>query len=135
MTISYIEKGTGLHAAISAAGHWLEQRDGVWISSNDAAVQAIIDVYNELPDLKAAKIDTIKSEGVARAKVIFPSITDFATLDLIAQLVLSISSSARAPTPRITSLGAIWTAGSNAAAAVNAATTPAQIAAVTVNWP
>ena len=43
--INYAEKGAGLHRAIAAAGHRLEQRDGIWISSDDVAVQAIIDGY------------------------------------------------------------------------------------------
>ncbi|MBY0238131.1 MAG: hypothetical protein K2X55_02345 [Burkholderiaceae bacterium] len=54
MTINYIEKGYGLHEAIRAAGHWLVQRDGLWISSNDVVVQAIIDSYT-LAQTKAAK--------------------------------------------------------------------------------
>lgn len=45
MTVQYTEKGVGLHTAIQAAGHWLRQTDGQWVSSNDAAVQAIIDGY------------------------------------------------------------------------------------------
>lgn len=45
MTIQYTEKGAGLHKAIQAAGHWLRQTDGQWVSSNDAAVQSIIDGY------------------------------------------------------------------------------------------
>lgn len=52
--INYTEKGIGLHAAISAAGHWLEDRDGVWTSSDDIAVQAIIDGYT-LAQAKAEK--------------------------------------------------------------------------------
>lgn len=44
--ISYIEKGAGLHTAISSAGHWLAHVDGVWVSSDDEAVQAIIDGYS-----------------------------------------------------------------------------------------
>ncbi|MBI3771458.1 MAG: hypothetical protein HY272_01945 [Gammaproteobacteria bacterium] len=43
--ITYAEKGSGLHRVIAASGHWLEQRNGEWISSNDAAVQTIIDGY------------------------------------------------------------------------------------------
>ncbi len=43
--INYVEKGFGLHVAVGAAGHSLEQLDGVWVSSNDGAVQAIIDAY------------------------------------------------------------------------------------------
>ena len=43
--IQYIEKGAGLHEAIAAAGHRLQQRDGVWIADDEAAVQTIIDSY------------------------------------------------------------------------------------------
>ena len=52
--LSYIEKGACLHEAIAAAGHWLEQRDGVWLSSDDEAVQAIIDACT-LAQAKAEK--------------------------------------------------------------------------------
>lgn len=45
MSIQYTERGPGLHTAIAAAGHSLRQVDGVWVSSDDAAVQAIIDAY------------------------------------------------------------------------------------------
>ncbi len=43
--ITYIEKGIGLHEKIAALGHQLAEVDGVWTSSDDAAVQAIIDGY------------------------------------------------------------------------------------------
>lgn len=52
--IFYTEKGIGLHEAISAAGHWMAQVDGVWRSSDDPVVQAIIDGYT-LDKAKAAK--------------------------------------------------------------------------------
>lgn len=45
MSIRYTEKGAGLHAAIRAAGHKLAQIDGEWRSTDDKAVQAIIDSY------------------------------------------------------------------------------------------
>lgn len=54
--INYTEKGAGLHAAIATAGHWLVEHDGVWMSDNDTAVQAIIDNYNPLP---GAQLDAI----------------------------------------------------------------------------
>lgn len=60
--ITYTEKGAGLHTAIHAAGHWLVEQDGKWISSDDAAVQAIIDAYDPLPQAKAAKSDAIQAE-------------------------------------------------------------------------
>lgn len=43
--IKYTEKGVGLHNAITAAGHSLYELDGVWVSSDDVAVQAVIDTY------------------------------------------------------------------------------------------
>lgn len=49
--IDYQEKGAGLHRAISDAGHWLMEMDGVWVSSDDIAVQVIIDGYS-LDDCK-----------------------------------------------------------------------------------
>jgi hypothetical protein len=56
MTIKYTEKGFGLHQAIEAAGHWLRDENGVWISDDDKAVQAIIDGYDALV---AAKNDAL----------------------------------------------------------------------------
>ena len=65
MAITYTEKGSGMHAAINAAGHWLEQRDGVWRSSDDTAVQVIIDDYS----LDAAKSEMSKQVS-AHAKLL-----------------------------------------------------------------
>jgi hypothetical protein len=45
--INYIEKGYGLHEEIERQGYTLAQIDGVWVSSNDEAVQLIIDNYQE----------------------------------------------------------------------------------------
>jgi len=53
--INYIEKGAGVHEAINRAGYTLEEEFingiGRWVSSNDAAVQSIIDNYT-LSDAK-----------------------------------------------------------------------------------
>jgi hypothetical protein len=65
--IAYTEKGYGLHAAIQAAGHWLREQDGVWLASDDAAVQAIIDGYS-LTDAIAAPIAAVKA--LARQKIL-----------------------------------------------------------------
>ncbi|MCE3262623.1 MAG: hypothetical protein K0R43_1702 [Pseudoduganella sp.] len=68
--ITYTEKGAGLHEAITKAGHWLREADGQWISSNDAAVQAIIDGYT-LADAKAARIQQVLAHAKAlRDKVV-----------------------------------------------------------------
>lgn len=63
--IVYTEKGAGLHDAVRAAGHWLEQRDGVWVSSDDTAVQAVIDGYT-VDDAKTVR----KAESTAHAKTL-----------------------------------------------------------------
>ena len=60
--IQYTEKGSGLHAAIRAAGHWLREENGAWVSSNDEAVQAIIDSFDPLPEAKAAKWAKVQAE-------------------------------------------------------------------------
>lgn len=66
MAINYIEKGIGLHNAITESGNWLVQVDGVWVSSDDTAVQAIIDGYT-LDQAKSAKC----AEVVSKATDIF----------------------------------------------------------------
>lgn len=58
--IQYIEKGAGMHQAIIAAGHQLYQLDGQWVSSDDTAVQAIIDAY---------RVPTETEEQVREAKI------------------------------------------------------------------
>lgn len=60
--VDYKEKGIGLHDAIRAAGHRLEQVNGQWLADNASAVQAIIDGYDPLPDAKARKWEAIKAE-------------------------------------------------------------------------
>lgn len=69
MTITYTEKGYGLHEAIQGAGHWLAEHDGTWISSDDVAVQAIIDGYT----LDQAK-EGMREQIEAYAKVLRDSV-------------------------------------------------------------
>jgi hypothetical protein len=47
--IIYSEHGELLYTAIEEAGHSLYQLDGIWVSSNDEEVQAIIDAFDEVP--------------------------------------------------------------------------------------
>lgn len=58
MMIQYIEKGAGLHDAIAAAGHSLARVDGVWVASDEAAVQAIIDAYDPAATARADMVLT-----------------------------------------------------------------------------
>ena len=71
MAITYTEKGLWLHEEIERQGHWLENRDGVWISSDDVAVQAIIDAFDPLPYAKKEANEKIDgAAGKARARYI-----------------------------------------------------------------
>lgn len=135
MTITYTEKGPGLHRAVQAAGHALSQVDGAWISSNDAAVQAIIDSFDPLPSYKAERIEALKADGLARIQAVFPAIKSFDELALIRELYLSIAPAARQPTTNWQRMINIYTAGQAAAASINAASTKAQVDAVTPSWP
>ncbi|MES2048873.1 MAG: hypothetical protein V4447_10760 [Pseudomonadota bacterium] len=62
--INYTEKGSGLHSAIIAAGHVLRQENGIWVSTDDEVVQAIIDAYDPL----AGAVTNKKAEIDAKAK-------------------------------------------------------------------
>ena len=135
MSITYTEKGQGLHLAIRKAGHWLREENGVWVSSNDTAVQAIIDSFDPLPDYKAKRIEALKADGLARIQAVFPAIKSFDELALIRELYLSIAPAARQPTTSWQRMINIYTAGQAAAASINAASTKAQVDAVTPSWP
>lgn len=50
--INHTEKGAGMIARIESEGHAIWCLDGIWCSSDDAAVQAIIDSYT-LDECKA----------------------------------------------------------------------------------
>lgn len=70
MTIKYQEKGFALHSAIHAAGHWLRQEDGEWVSSDDVAVQAIIDGFTIANARNAKKADISAHAKALRDHVI-----------------------------------------------------------------
>lgn len=64
MSINYLEKGAQLHAAVRAAGHWLREENGAWVSSNDEAVQAIIDGFT-IEQARAARKAEISAYATA----------------------------------------------------------------------
>ena len=71
MTINYIEKSKFMHSFISEQGHTLQNLDGVWVSDNDDAVQAIIESFNPLPLLQKEYVDLVnKAAGETRVKYV-----------------------------------------------------------------
>ena len=133
--INYTEKGIRLHEAILAAGYRLWQENGIWKSTNDVAVQAIIDAYDPLPDIKADAIAAIKADGLARINAIYPAIDSFDWISFFADFWQSIASAAHAPVANLTTVINIYTAGKTAVGQVNAATDAAGVAAVIPQWP
>lgn len=67
--INYTEKGMGLHDAIRAAGHWLREENGVWVSSDDAIVQAIIDSFDPVVQQQESIWNAIKVERDRRQEL------------------------------------------------------------------
>lgn len=128
MAITYTEKGIWLHEAINEAGHSLSQVDGVWQSSDDVAVQAIIDSFDPLPHAKAEKIKQIKEEAASRASSIYSFLetdpkqaVDF--YNFAEDLYLSISAGSREPlSGRLLSFKNVKDAATAAIATVNAET-------------
>ena len=72
--IAYTEKGYYLHDEINKQGHQLAKKNGQWVSSDDAAVQLIIDSYDPLPDAKKDAISRVKKEGSRLVAEIYPFI-------------------------------------------------------------
>jgi uncharacterized protein YbjT (DUF2867 family) len=128
MAINYIEKGAGLHAAIAAAGHRLTDIDGVWVASDEQAVQAIIDAYDPLPPAQEAKISAINAECRSRlfnrfgdpAEQVSRSLGLYGAPEKLAMEV---------------GISATIDASNAASNAVLAALTVAAVEAVTVTWP
>lgn len=146
MAINYIEKGIGLWTAIRAAGFtkfmgvngvYLADPDNPSDTSNDAAIQTIINNYDPLPLYKSDAINGIKATALTKMQTLFPAIVDVNMVILIAELWKSIAAAARNPTANWTTLVNIYTTAVNGIASVNAATTEpgvdAAVAAIT--WP
>ena len=64
--IRYIEKGHWLHKHIASKGYNLEQLDRVWVSSNDKAVQEIIDTFDPLPYAVIDALALVKEASAAK---------------------------------------------------------------------
>lgn len=66
MMINYVEKGRYMHRHIRAAGHTIVNENGFWVTSDDVAVQALIDTFDPLPDAKADAIERVKTAAAEK---------------------------------------------------------------------
>lgn len=135
--IVYREKGIGLWKAIRAQGHDLFAKDGVYTSTNDVAVQAIIDSYDPLADQKADAVVGVKATALAKMQTIFPALAEIDTVNLVAELWQSIAPAARAPTANMTKVINVYTAAKNGITNINAAVDKPGIdaAVAAIVWP
>lgn len=119
MAIIYTEKGKGLHIKINEAGYSFLQIDGIWQSSNDIAVQSIIDNYDPVPFEKEQKKAELELEFLKRIQVIFSSITSIGHFNLALNIILSIDVGSRTLTPDISSANNIYQAVLDANAVID----------------
>lgn len=71
--ISYTEKGARLHEAVRKAGYVLREENGAWVSSDDDAVQAIIDAFDPLAAALPEKVMAVKTEAQRRIYEVLPA--------------------------------------------------------------
>lgn len=88
-----------------------------------------------LEQAKARKLHSIKLEGLGRMQTRFPALQTFDTVQLLREVILSVAPAARQLTVDFQWLGDTYQAGKTAADQVQAATTIAQVDAVTPAWP
>lgn len=131
----------GLVDFLRAQGWTLRVRGDQCIGLNpsgledDAALTALVASYSELAAIKAARVAAIRLDGLARVRAVFPSIASFDDLKLVSSIIQSILPAARSLTPDMTKAAAIFSVGQAAIAAVNAAATAQDVAAVVPAWP
>lgn len=125
----------GLSRAITDAGHWWRLHNNMPVTSDDDAVQAIIDAFNPLADQKAERITQIKADGLVRMHTVFPALQSLDEVSFYAEFWLSIAPAARSPTVAFKKIIDIYSAAKSAIASINACVTKAQIDAVSVGWP
>lgn len=71
MSVDLKRKNKYVMPSIEAAGHEVYTRDGIIQSTDDVAVQAIVDGYDAIPEAKADQRRAIKEEAAARAALVY----------------------------------------------------------------
>jgi hypothetical protein len=98
----------------------------------DAAVQAIVDAYDPLPDAKNEKIAELKQEALSRINAVLPAINSFDELELVCEQFLSIAPAARTPTATFQQVIDLYQAVKAGVVSINALTTEAEVIAFDV---
>ena len=88
-----------------------------------------------LPQAKARRLGEVLAEGMALIKGRIEGIHTFGDLQLLRQIFLSIAPAARQPTTDMQWLIDMWQEGETVKAAIQSATTVAEVDAVTPSWP
>ncbi|GIW55335.1 MAG: hypothetical protein KatS3mg082_1739 [Nitrospiraceae bacterium] len=125
----------GVDEAIAAAGHKVYWENDQLVVSDEKAVQAIIDTYDPLPYVKREKKRKIAEEAFERVRMLFPALASYDQLELEVERWLSIAAVARNPTPAYKKLIDTVVAARAAIAAVNSASTVADVETLVPVWP
>lgn len=109
---------------------------------DEAAVQAIVDGYDALPEAKAEKIQELKLEGTGRMNLIYDDEDKIFPYVASVELLIDIDTTyvrSNGPAPRLVSVNLILNAFKAARTDVNALTTLAEVVAYNVitdpAWP
>jgi len=143
--INYNDTNGGLLQAIIDAGHNIREIDGVMTSTNDVAVQAIIDSYDALPYAKKLKRQELRTEYRNRLILIYPDAEDMTeshfdvVIDIAFDVHRSVIAGSRSPNADWQNVLDTRIARRNARQAINALTTVAAVEAYDVintpAWP
>ena len=120
------------------------EHDGVHLFKvgTEVAIQAAIDAYDPIPDLKKAKINELKEEGLSRANLVYDTddnvFPNVAAIKLLLDIENTYDRSAP-PAPRLIAVNQILTAFDLAKTAINSMTIIADIenydVVNTPSWP
>ena len=122
INLSLCKYHDGLTTTLAGLGYTLERKNNVWISSDDTAVQTIVDSYDPVPATKKIKIQLLKDEFVRRAGLIFSAIESFDQIELMVEQWLSIVPAARSATVEFQSLIDLYVLAKAEATTLNALT-------------
>jgi len=115
---------------IEAAGHSVWTHDGIVLSTDDAAVQLIIDTYDPLSEAKLEKIEELKIEGLRRANLIYDDedkvFASVAAIELLIDIDATYDRSV-SPATRLVSVNQLLNTFKTARTAINSLNTLVEI--------
>jgi len=135
---NYNDTDGGLLQAILDAGYTIREIDGVMVSSNDVAVQAIVDSYDPLPYAKKLKRGMLRTEYRNKLMLVYPDAEEMTeshfdvVVDIAFDVFRSVIGSSRSPNADWQNVIDIRQARRNIRTELNALTTIEEVRAYDV---